>query len=198
MVIQENHLYSAGAECITYKSGEYIFQEGDFPHFYYQIITGQLKLNAYNEEGKEFILSIVSDGESFAESFIFSGQLYPMDAEALTECTILRLHKNNFLKLLEASPQLYLNVCKGLSYHLHNQYTTLHRNSSPKPADRLLGLLSHLKNSQQEKKAYSFLVPLTRQQLASCTGICVETAIRTIKTLERQNILKIKDRKIYF
>ena len=198
MVINEKFLCSAGAEYIKYSPGEYVFREGGTPLFYYQIIKGQLKLNTYNTDGKEFILNIVSDRESFAESLLFSEKAYPMDAVALTECTILRLCKRNFLSLLELYPQLYLEVCTGLSHNLYNQYNTLHRNSSPKPADRLLGLLSHLKNSHKEKEAYSFMVPLTRQQLASCTGICVETAIRTIKSLERKKIVKIKDRKIYF
>ncbi len=52
MVIDENILFSAGAEIKEYKPTENIFCEGDSPHYYYQIITGEVKLNNYNEEEK--------------------------------------------------------------------------------------------------------------------------------------------------
>lgn len=34
--------------------------------------------------------------------------------------------------------------------------------------------------------------------MASLTGLCVETAIRTIKGMEKDKIVKIKDRKILY
>ncbi|WP_228459647.1 helix-turn-helix domain-containing protein [Chryseobacterium bernardetii] len=42
------------------------------------------------------------------------------------------------------------------------------------------------------------MIPLTRQQMASLTGLCVETAIRTIKHMEKEKILKIENRKILY
>lgn len=58
MVIDENILISAGAETRHYSPSETIFFEGDIPNYYYQIIKGEIKLNNYNEEGKEFIQNI--------------------------------------------------------------------------------------------------------------------------------------------
>ncbi|MGL6126561.1 helix-turn-helix domain-containing protein [Chryseobacterium artocarpi] len=40
--------------------------------------------------------------------------------------------------------------------------------------------------------------PLTRQQLASLTGLCVETVIRTIKQMKKDQIVKIEKKKIYY
>jgi DNA-binding transcriptional regulator YhcF (GntR family) len=34
--------------------------------------------------------------------------------------------------------------------------------------------------------------------MASLTGLCVETTIRTLKTMERNKIVKIHDRKIMY
>ena len=42
-----------------------------------------------------------------------------------------------------------------------------------------------------------FMVELSRQQLADLTGLRVETVIRTIKQLEKQEYLKIIEGKIY-
>ncbi|WP_262891347.1 helix-turn-helix domain-containing protein [Epilithonimonas arachidiradicis] len=37
-----------------------------------------------------------------------------------------------------------------------------------------------------------------RQQMANLTGLCVETTIRTLKAMEKKNLLKIRNRKILY
>lgn len=198
MVINENYLISAGAEIRTYSAGEFIFHEGGTPMFYYQIVEGQVKLNNFTEDGKEFIQDIVSGGQSFGEALLFLSRKYPMDATALSRCKVIRLCKENFFSLLETYPKLYSSLCLSMADRIYYQYLMLQRNSSQNPSDRLIGVMSYLKSSQERQDPFSFRIPLTRQQLANLTGICVETAIRTIKNMEKNKIVRIKNRKIFF
>lgn len=198
MVIDEDILQSAGAEVRDYKPTENIFCEGDNPNYYYQIITGEVKLNNYNEEGKEFIQNFLSDGQSCGESILFIEKPYPMNAEAITDCRILRLHKSTFFKLLNHSPKLCMEVSNFLSQRLYYKFVMMLNISSQNPAIRLKGLMDYLKSFQEDASPYSFIIPLTRQQMASLTGLCVETAIRTIKHMERDKILRIENRKILY
>lgn len=198
MVIDENILISAGAEMRHYTPTETIFCEGDIPTYYYQISKGEVKLNNYNEEGKEFIQNILFKGESCGESILFIEKPYPMNAEAITECTVLRLHKSIFFNLLQESPELWLEVSSFLSQRLYYKFIMMQSLSSQNPSIRLRGLMDYLKSFQKDLSPYSFLIPLTRQQMASLTGLCVETAIRTIKHMERDKILRIENRKILY
>ncbi|WP_336962071.1 Crp/Fnr family transcriptional regulator [Chryseobacterium contaminans] len=198
MVINENILFSAGAEIRDYKPTENIFSEGDTPHYYYQIITGEVKLNNYNEEGKEFIQNFLSAGQSCGESILFIDKPYPMNAEAVTECSVLRLHKSAFFDLLNTSPKLCMKVSRFLSQRLYYKFVMMLNISSQNPSTRLKGLMNYLKSFQDDESPYSFMVPLTRQQMASLTGLCVETAIRTIKHMEKDKILRIENRKILY
>ncbi|WP_426478580.1 Crp/Fnr family transcriptional regulator [Chryseobacterium sp. CBSDS_008] len=198
MVIDENILISAGAETKHYTPSETIFYEGDSPNYYYQIIKGEVKLNNYNEEGKEFIQNILSAGESCGESVLFIDKPYPVNAETITECSVLRLHKSHFFNLLNKSPELYMEVSSFLSQRLYYKFIMMQNLSSQNPSTRLRGLMDYLKSFQKDARPYSFLVPLTRQQMASLTGLCVETAIRTIKHMERDKIVKIENRKILY
>ncbi|WP_312508455.1 Crp/Fnr family transcriptional regulator [Chryseobacterium culicis] len=100
--------------------------------------------------------------------------------------------------MLQLYPQLYASVCKSLSDRLYYQYIMLQANSSQNPAERIMGVLEYLKSSQSNQDPFSFKIPLTRQQLANLTGICVETAIRTIKIMEKKHLVIIRDRKIFF
>ncbi len=198
MVINESILQSAGAEIRDYKPTENIFCEGDTPNYYYQIISGEVKLNNYNEEGKEFIQNFLSEGQSCGEAILFIDKPYPMNAEAVTDCSILRLHKSAFFKLLHQSPKLCMEVSSFLSQRLYYKFIMMLNISSQNPTIRLKGLMDYLKSFQDDERPYSFMIPLTRQQMASLTGICVETAIRTIKHMERDKILKIENRKILY
>ncbi|MET3036680.1 Crp/Fnr family transcriptional regulator [Chryseobacterium sp. NRRL B-14859] len=198
MVINESILHSAGAEIKEYKPTENLFCEGDSPHYYYQIITGEVKLNNYSEEGKEFIQNILTDGQSCGESILFIDKPYPMNAEAITDCQVLRLHKSVFFTLLSESSELCMEINSFLSQRLYYKFIMMQNISSQSPSTRLKGLMDYLKSFQDDERPYSFMVPLTRQQMASLTGLCVETAIRTIKHMEKDKIVKIENRKILY
>ncbi|MBT2620114.1 Crp/Fnr family transcriptional regulator [Chryseobacterium sp. ISL-6] len=198
MVIEENYLYSAGAELRKYNVGESVFFEDDKPLYYYQIVKGEVKLNNYNMDGKEFIQNILSQGQSVGESLLFGDKLCPMNAIAVSPLSILRLKRSDFFGMLEQNPDLYLALCKGLSDRLYYKYIMLQKNSSENPEERLKGVMDYLKSFQEKQYDFSFEVPLTRQQLASLTGLRVETTIRTIKRMEKNNILLIKNRKIFY
>ncbi|HAO26529.1 MAG TPA: Crp/Fnr family transcriptional regulator, partial [Chryseobacterium indologenes] len=45
---------------------------------------------------------------------------------------------------------------------------------------------------------YSFLIPYTRQQIATLTGLRVETVIRYVKKMEEQKLVKLDSTKIYY
>jgi CRP/FNR family transcriptional regulator, cyclic AMP receptor protein len=137
MVISEKFLYSAGAEIKKYNTGEFIFQEGEAPFYYYQVMKGKIKLSN-NKKGKEFIQNILSEGQSLGDSLLFMDKAYPMDAVALEPCLVFRLCRNNFFSMLNTYPQLYNAVCKALSDRLYDQDMMLQISHSQNPAKRMI------------------------------------------------------------
>ncbi|CEJ70153.1 Crp/Fnr family transcriptional regulator [Chryseobacterium oranimense] len=198
MIIDQEFLKSAGAEIKYYDTDETIFYEDNLPLYYYQIVEGEVKLNNYSSEGKEFIQNILSAGQSVGESLLFGDKRYPMNAISVTPSTVLRMNKNDFFAMLDDHPYLYRDLCKGLSDRLYYKYIMLQKNSLENPEERLKGVMSYLKSFHSSSDIFSFEIPLTRQQLASLTGLRVETVIRTIKNMEKENVLKIKNRKILY
>ncbi|MBW7674155.1 Crp/Fnr family transcriptional regulator [Chryseobacterium chendengshani] len=198
MSIKEDLLHSAGATEENYKTGDYIFHESTSALFYYQVITGEVKLNNYNTDGKEFIQNIHSAEDALGVSMLFLEKSYPMNAMAINNCTILKLRRTDFFKLLELHPKLYNDVCKSLSDRLYKKYVLMKAISCHNAAERLIEVMRLMKLEQPNQSPYTFEVPLTRQQLASITGLCLETTIRAIKKMEKENVLRIHNRKILF
>jgi len=198
MLIAANLLLNYGAETETFDSGDIIFNEGETPKFYYQVLSGRVKLNHFNEEGKELILAILSKGLSVCELLLFIDEKYPVNAGVFESCSVLKLSKTSFTQLVKENPDISRDINKFLSERLYYKYIMLKNNSSLYADIRIKGVLDYHKSFDHNQEQFSFEVPLTRQQLASMTGLRVETVIRTIKKMEQQNIVKIINRKIYY
>ncbi|SDM00792.1 MULTISPECIES: Crp/Fnr family transcriptional regulator [Chryseobacterium] len=197
MLIHEDLLMKYGAETETFQPSNVIFSEGDSPRYYYQIVEGRIKLNNYNEEGKELIFAILEKGLSVCELLLFIDKTYPVNAIAFEECTILKLPKTKFEVLLDENPHVSRDINKFLSERLYYKYIMLDNNSSLRPAVRVKGALDYYRSYNEDSEKFEYEIPLTRQQLASLTALRVETVIRTVKQLEKENFLKIINRKIY-
>ena len=121
-----------------------------------------------------------------------------MNAVAIENSEIIRLPKANFLSLVKDNPETSINIYHCLAERMYYKYIMLYNLSFQSPIGKLKMLMDYLKSYHEDKNPYSFQVPLTRQQLASLTGLCVETVIRTIKNMEKEKILKIENRKIFY
>lgn len=196
-MINEDLLFSHGADYKNFKTNEMIFAEGDTPQYYYQIVKGKLKINNFNDQGKEFIQGIISEGESIVTP-LFTGRAYPLNAIAIEDCGLIRLPKHNYLQLLKQNPELYETTLNFISENMYYKYIMMQSMSFQNPENKLKTLMNYLKDQHQDQSQYSFQIPYTRQQLASLTGLSVETVIRVTKNMEKNAILKIHNRKIFF
>ncbi|QQQ29124.1 Crp/Fnr family transcriptional regulator [Chryseobacterium indoltheticum] len=198
MFLKEELLHSIGAVEHNYKPGDYIFHEGGNPQFYFQVVIGNIKLNNYNSAGKEFIQSILSSKDSVGEYMLYTEKTYPVNAVAVTNCTILRICSNRLQSYLNQNPGLYLDLCRSLSNHLYRKFVLMQKMTSHSAVERLREVLELMKQEQGISTPFTFEVPMTRQQLASLTGLCVETTIRAVKKMERDKIVRIANRKILY
>ncbi|WP_210149038.1 Crp/Fnr family transcriptional regulator [Chryseobacterium scophthalmum] len=198
MLIEPTLLFEYGATIENYEASEIIFTEGSRPKYYYQLTSGRVKLNHIDINGKEFIQTILTIGQSVCELMLFIDESYPVNAISLVPSSALKIKKENFLNLINDHHKVSLDINKFLAERLYQKFLMLHSNSSLDPEVRLMGVLRYLKSFTESKTPHSFEVLFTRQELASLTGLRVETVIRTVKKMEEKNILQIKNRKIHF
>lgn len=197
-MIKENLLLDFGAKKDFFTKGDLIFKEGENARNYYQVINGEVKMNNYNLDGKEFVQGIFYEHQSFGEPPLFAEVKYPANAEAITDTELYKLPKTRFFELLASNPQVHLEITKTLASRLFYKAMMVSEISSQEPEHRILRLLDYLKKYVHKlKDPFSFKVDLTRQQIADLTGLRVETVIRATKSLEKKKELLIKNRKLY-
>ncbi|WP_435525153.1 Crp/Fnr family transcriptional regulator [Chryseobacterium indoltheticum] len=198
MVINQKILENAGAVTKNYTFSETIFREGESANYYFQIVSGNVKMNNYDESGKESIQHLLQEGDCIGESLLFINRSYPANAIALNTCEILSLRKEKFLNLLEENPRICFEMNKSLSEKLYFKQIMAQNMCSQSPTLKLKTLMDYMKNFQYTEKRLTFQIPLTRQQMANLTGLCVETVIRALKKMERDGKLLIENGKILY
>lgn len=194
-MIDEKILRKFGAVEKRLEKGEILFLEGNEAFFYYQILSGVIKMNNYNENGREMIQGLFTKGQSFGEPALLGNFPFPANAEAVEKAHLICLEKSLFFEMLKKCPEISIQLLEVISKRLQFKAMIAKEISGYEAEHRILTLLHYLKkNSKQEKE---FCINMTRQTIASLIGLRVETVIRSVNELKQKGSLKIKGRKIY-
>lgn len=196
-MINESLLIDHGAKRVSFSKGDQLFREGESALNFYQVASGEIKMNNYNQDGKEFIQGIFATGQSFGEPPLLANIKYPANAEAISDAEVFQLSKEQFMELLSSNPKVHLKITETLAKRLYYKAIMVSEISSQEPEHRILRILDYLKTVAKIEEQFGYKVDLTRQQLADLTGLRVETVIRATKSLEKKGELQIKKRKVY-
>jgi len=194
-MIDENILIKYGTVQKKLTSGEMLFQEGDNPIFYYQILDGEIKLTNYNDKGKEMIHGIYSNGEGFGAPAILGNYAFCSNAEATKETKLICLEKSRFFEMLNENHDISLQFLQEISKRLQFKTMIAKEINCHEAEQRILNLLAYLKEEAGQKT--EFQIRFTRQTIANIIGLRVETVIRAIKSLKEKKHIKVKNRRIY-
>lgn len=197
MQIDTDILIAWGALAKKYKKNEIIFLEGDMPRYYYQIISGKVKMFNTSNETKELTQGIFVDGESFAEPPIFIDETYPASALAVSDTVIIRILKERFLQLLDEYPALQKKFLKLFSERIYDKSLLARELVCNSPEERIKNFLNHHKK-KFGNNSERLHVDFTRQEIANFTGLRVETVIRTLQKMKAKNIVSILNKKLYY
>jgi CRP-like cAMP-binding protein len=198
MQIDTNILIAWGGIIKKYKRNETIFTEDNHANFYYQIIEGQVKMiNRYND-GREFIQGIFYPGSGFGEPPLFIDEPYPATAITQKDSIIIKLAKNHFFKMLEDYPNIKSKLLVLLSKRLYNKSVTARELNHNTPEERIIAFLNSLKPKSSSITCERSLIQHTRQEIADFIGLRVETVIRTLKKMELENKVEIKQHKLFY
>jgi CRP-like cAMP-binding protein len=198
MLINTELLFSFGGNIHTFNTNETIFLVEETPKYYYQIVSGDVKLNHTDEDGRELIQSLLTDGESVCELLLFVDEKYPVNAVAMSECTIIKVAKEDFIRMLKEHRPVSEDVQKYISKTLYQKFIMMRNISSPSAEKRIMGTLQYFKSFSNDKTKYSYEVKLTRQQFACITGLRTETVIRYMKKLESEKVVRIERGKVFY
>lgn len=176
------------------KRGVTIFFEGDPGDGFYLVATGKVKVFKMAFNGKEQILHILGEAQPFGEAAVFQGKPFPANAEALVNSELIYFPKKDFLRVIEANPQVALNMLGLLSARLRKFAHQIEDLSLREVPHRLANYILYLTEEQGSETQVT--LEISKGQLASLLGTVPETLSRILTKFSNDNVLKVSNRTI--
>ena len=176
-----------------YKKKQVIYTESNHPIQLYYVLKGKVKTYKSNDDGKELVTELYSEGDFLGHVALLQGGLYKETAEAIDECELALIPKKEFEDLLKNSREvtkkfislLAKNISEKESHLLNLAYNSLRK----KVADALVALKNKYHFSTEEK----FKIDISRENLATIAGTATESLIRTLSDFKSEKLIEIKD-----
>ena len=162
------------------------------------IIYGKVKISRISDDGREVILSILSEGDFFGEMSLLDGQTRSANVTALDNSELLMLRREEFLQMLYDYPQIAINLLKELAQRIRRSDEQIKSLSLQDATGRVASTIIRIaEDSGMFKKGVVEVPDLPLQQdLANMAGTSRETISRVIKSLCNQGYLKKESNKI--
>jgi len=179
-----------------FQSGETIFNEGDACAGLYLVQGGNVRIFKSSAGGREQVLAIDGPGSSIAELPVFDGGNYPASAQAVNECQLLFLSRQDFQSLCLQHPQVALKVLRVVGGRLRRLVGIIEELSFTTVRHRLIALLVRLAKAEGSRNgdAVTVLLPANNSELAAQIGTVRELVSRNLSRLQADGLVQVENR----
>ncbi len=191
----------------NYNKGDIIFFDTEPYNGFYVVIEGMVKIYKISKDGREHIVHLVDQYNTFAEVPLFEnvGEIleqdfrYPANAAALVDNTrVLLIPHRHFIDLLKNNESLCLRMISGFAKrlrHLNNHIESITLKDVTKRVSSYL-LTEYKKLNAHGSNNNTISLKISKRDLASYLGTIIETLSRTLKKLQEDGIIDVKGKKI--
>lgn len=181
-----------------FEKNEIIFHEEDTGHYMYFIKKGRVKVSRLLPNGKEMILAFHEEGEYFGEMALIDGKTSPATVTSAASSTIYVLDSKSFHHLLEQNEinrAILVNLCaRCRDAWAQIEVLTFH-NAKARVCTALYQLAE--KRGVPCSEGIEIPVKITHKELSDMVGVSRETVTRVLSTLQGENTILIKSRKMF-
>ncbi|HET6993182.1 MAG TPA: response regulator [Bacteroidia bacterium] len=176
----------------TFKKKDVIYQEDAFSAGIFFLNKGKVKTSKINDDGKEFITSLINEGEFFGYGALLEELPYSDTAVALEESEICIIPKEDFFALLYNSREVSAAFIRMLSNDVKDKEDRLLRLAYNSVRKRVAEALLLLRERYADGKADPFSMAISREDLANLAGTAAETVIRTLSDFKDEKLIDVK------
>ncbi|MBU4252503.1 MAG: patatin-like phospholipase family protein [Candidatus Omnitrophica bacterium] len=115
---KELAIINAKSQVIEYRKGQIIYEEGSAPSAFYCIISGRVQIYTKDKDGNQLILEYLHRGKYFGIISLLTNETHSVTSEAMNDCAILVIQKDDFNPLLQSIPHLAIDLSRSLSRRL--------------------------------------------------------------------------------
>lgn len=165
-----------------YDRGVLLFEQGTEADSFFVVLEGWVKIYRTTPEGHETVVTVFRRGEIFAEAAIFMGGRYPVSAETVTACRLLRVNGEKLRRVIFENPNLALSMLASASYHLKSLVEQIEQMKRMTGPQRLAEFLLRL--CPGDDGACTVNLPFEKSLIANRLGMKPESLSRALGKLK--------------
>lgn len=171
-----------------YVRGEMLFLEGDICAGLHILQRGCVKLYRLSPQGRQYIVRLLQEGDTFNEVAVFDNGGNPVNAEALETSQVWVVQPECIRQLVQRNPEFAQKVIYNLGQNLRRLVQAVSEMAFYQVTHRLARLISDLGEAE--------MALLTQEQIAARLGTVREVVARSLRELERAGAIRTENRRI--
>lgn len=190
-------------ETHNYKRGSQVCREGEPSEALYVVKSGLIKLTQNSKEGKQHIVRFLFPGDYFGQFALLHNKNNDVTAEVIESGEVCRMHRRDFIPLLEQNAALAFSFLMSVSEQLHQAEEAAGALHMFEVEKRLARLLVYLYTRNLEEPAVtvqavkqSVDLPSAQKEVAAMIGTTAETLNRKLNKLEALKIIAMHKRTV--
>ena len=191
---EEVELIRAAKTQVFFRKGDNLCKQGAFASYVLFIITGLAKQYIEGDSSKSFNLRIIRPGEFVGLSAVFTKNKFNYSSVAISDCQVYLIEKESIANIVQQNGMFGFNIIKRYCEQNVNLFDTLrnliYKQMNGRIADTLL-YLDSLKNQIPE-----IFQILSRKDIADFSGISTESAVKLLKSFEKDNLIELHEKDI--
>lgn len=181
----------------NFSRAETIFLQGERASAIYIVAEGWVKLYRIAPSGAEAVVGVFTKGSSFGEAVAFRHDTYPVAAEAVTDCTLIRIEADAFLRQIRENPEVAIAILSATFVHLHGLVAQVEALKAQTGSQRVAEFLLEL--APCKEGTCEVTLPYDKVLIAGRLGMKPESLSRAFARLRdhgvtvRQNVASIEN-----
>ena len=182
-------------ESQSYNKKTSIYHEGKRPRFLYYVLSGKVKGFKSNEDGKEYITDLFSDGDFIGYAAIIEDRNYDDSTEVLENAEVLQIPKDDFLQMIYTDINIATKFIRLITQNVKEKEDRLLNLAYSSLRKRVAKALVDI-HTKFNKGGEGKLNVISREDIAQYVGTATESLIRTLSDFKAEKLIEIKDGKI--
>jgi CheY-like chemotaxis protein/CRP-like cAMP-binding protein len=178
-----------------YSKKQVVYAEGKRPRFLFYIKTGKVKAYKTNENGKEYITDLYSEGDFLGYPALIEDRNYDDTAVALEESEIIQIPKDDFQNFIYGDISVASKFIRIITQNVKDKeerLLNLAYSSLRKRVSKALVDINGKFNTEGQNKP----IEISREDIAQYVGTATESLIRTLSDFKSEKLIEIKEGKI--
>jgi len=191
---EEVELVRASKTQVLFRKGDNLTKQGAFASYVLFIISGLAKQYVEGDSNKSYNLRIIKPGEFVGLSAVFTKNTFNYSSIALTDCQVFLVEKDAIAKVVKQNGlfgfTMVARYCEQNATLFDTLRTVIYKQMNGRIAETLLYIDGF-------KIEYPNIFQLlSRKDIADFAGISTESAVKLLKSFEKDGLLELHEKDI--